>query len=100
MVGPQANVMVTGCNHELMAILLATRSQGETAVEHAIDMISISVEINADAFLPWKQYFLYKGKRWINRLRICHGAPKWLFLIFIFCRGVIKKVSGANAIFR
>ena len=92
--------MVTGCNHELMAVLLVAWGQRETAVEHAIDMISISVEISTYAFLPWKQYFLYKGKRWINRLRICHGAPKWLFLNFIFCRPVIKRVSGANAIFR
>jgi hypothetical protein len=100
MVGPQANVMVTSCNHELMAVLLAAWGQRETAVEHAIDMISISVEINADALPPWEQYFLYKGKRWINRLRICHGAPNRLFLNCIFCRGVIKRVSGANANFR
>ena len=67
MVGPHADVMVTGCNHEFIAILLVAWGQREAAVQHAIDMISVSVEINTNAILPWQKDFLYKWKRWINR---------------------------------
>jgi hypothetical protein len=67
MVGPHSDVMVTGCNHEFSAILLAAWGQREAAVQHAIDMISVSVETNTNSLLPWQEDFLYKGKRWINR---------------------------------
>jgi hypothetical protein len=36
-------------------------------VQHTIDVIFISIEINTNAHPPRKQGFLYKGKRWINR---------------------------------
>lgn len=59
--------MVAGCNHEFVPVLLAAWGQREAAVQHAIDVIFISVEINTNALPPRQQDFLYKGKRWINR---------------------------------
>jgi hypothetical protein len=59
--------MMTGCNHEFLAVLLAAWGQRKAAVQHAIDVIFISVVINTNPLPPRQQDFLYKGKRWINR---------------------------------